>query len=116
MSENCASKNYYDKKGCRISLERWEQLYEDKDYVLLSRDIFDSHIISTCWLGRDLYPDNDEPVIFNTCIIRPNGFMTLLYYTTEKVAINHHNLLTFLCDQECLEKFIEWRLRDDNQE
>lgn len=114
MNENCASEKYYDKKGCRISEQEWKSLYSDPDYAILGRDVFDDVVIATFWLGQDLAPENEDPIIFNTNISRSNGRITLMYYATERVAKKYHNMLTFYCDQGLLENFIEWRLTDDN--
>ncbi len=109
MAENCASENFYDKKGCRISQEEYENLKDTREYYLIDHDTFDTFSIHTRWIGLD-YGDFDDPVIFRTAIITIGGTAICFYYTTEKIARKHHNLFTFLADQQSLDKYLEERL------
>jgi hypothetical protein len=106
MGENSASEIFYDRKGCRISCEQWERLIHDTEYRRIEFDQFDDFFIYTSWIGID-QGELDDPVIFMTYMGPLVGPAVCFYYSQEKMARKHHNMFTFMADQNCLHKFLE---------
>ena len=61
--------DYYDRKGKKITQEKWLKLWKDPANKVVKQDIIGDKIVSTVWLGLDhnFEPDG-KPLIFETMI------------------------------------------------
>lgn len=65
---------YYDRKGKRLELWEWAELFEDQNYRFLRKDEVGDLLISTIWVGVDLSGSGFEnegtgfEAMFETCV------------------------------------------------
>lgn len=63
---------YYDRTGKPISMRRWCQLAENRDYKIVKQDKGLGKMVSTIWLGLDHSFGSGPPLIFETMVFATN--------------------------------------------
>lgn len=104
----------YDRDGNPISMERWRELYADRDYVIVKQeDIDEGHWLSTVWLGLD-HGWGGTLKIFESMIFNkdPNGDsdwqdLECRRYSTLREAQEGHEALKREWRAAMLQKFKE---------
>lgn len=63
--------DYYNKRGKKIDLDQWLELFEDRDYQVIAQQRTPGHrfFISTVWLGIDHgIGISPKPLIYETMV------------------------------------------------
>ena len=88
---------YRNRQGEPISLMEWADLFEDKDYIFVGRDLLAHpetkmvYDVITVWVGHTL--DDGPNIIFETAVYRPDSSPRIVgRYSTEKEAAEGHAL------------------------
>lgn len=87
---------YYNKKGCKISIREWIELFKD-NYVVIKEDSAEDLFISTEWIGYDEdFEKNGFSKIFKTTVKKYHSFNDLdseRYFTLEESKIGHKKMV-----------------------
>jgi hypothetical protein len=98
---------YYDKKGKKISIHEWAELFEDMKYRKIGDTYVGNYHISTVWLGINhyIFSENDEyKLIFETMIFcedKEDGLCNWMerYSTLEEALEGHENAINIAKEQ-----------------
>lgn len=85
---------YYNKKGKKINVYEWLELFKDLDYRVIEKTkLNNGKFISTVWLGLDHSFSSNEKLIFETMVFpEKDNFeeLDMKRYSTEKEAKAGH--------------------------
>lgn len=85
---------YYDKDGFQIDVERWIELFSDKNYSRIALDRIGLIKISTVWLGINHNFGNGLPIIFETVVFHNDIAEDQYRYSNlQEAKINHKSLV-----------------------
>ena len=83
----------YDRKGKRISFDRWAELHREEEYLRVDFTRLPGGLeVSTVWLGMDHSWVQKEPIIFETMVFGDTAYLNndCRRYSTEDEAFAGH--------------------------
>ncbi len=107
--------DWYDKEGQPISIEEWERLHSDMDYIRVGTTDVGPYWVSTVWLGLDhSWMEGSPPIIFETMVFlkgqrddpedRGLADIDVVRYSTLQQAQEGHQAMVLLVQATTVEE------------